>query len=231
MKIYLNKNLYFSYKKPLIIRLTERIKLAKIPIDIVWCTSKNKDDDKLEALAKLNKISLFRGDELNVLSRFLSVIKLRKADGIVRITGDNPLTDHWQVDITSDGGENWSALEYTNVSQDAWVQRNFLLSNSGVQLTEQVQFRFIAEDISNPGDSGAGGSIIEAAIDDFTVSIFNTNPDLSGDLNGDGLLNVLDVVVMVNLVLASDCPDGADMNADGSCNVLDVVILVNLILG
>ena len=62
-------------------------------------------------------------------------------------------------------------------------------------------------------------------------SVFDTNPDLSGDLNGDGVLNVLDVVVMVNVVLASDCPDGADMNADGACNVLDVVILVNLILG
>jgi hypothetical protein len=144
--------------------------------------------------------------------------------------GDNSGTDHWQVDVTSDG-QNWSALEYTNVSQDAWIQKNYLLSNSGVQLTDLVQFRFIAEDITNPGDSGSGGSIIEAAIDDFTVSIFNTNPDLSGDLNGDGLLNVLDVVVMVNLVLANDCPDGADMNADGSCNVLDVVILVNLILG
>jgi hypothetical protein len=144
--------------------------------------------------------------------------------------GDNPGTDHWQVDVTSDGGQNWSALEYTNGSQDAWIQRNFLLSQIGIELTNQIQFRFIAEDVQNSGDTGTGGSIIEAAIDDFTVSIFNTNPDLSGDLNGDGALNVLDVVVMVNLVLANDCLDGADMNADGFCNVLDVVILVNLIL-
>jgi len=144
--------------------------------------------------------------------------------------GDNPGTDHWQVDVTSDGGQNWSQLEYTNESQDAWVQKNFLLSQIGIELTSQIQFRFIAEDITNPGDSGTGGSIVEAAIDDFSVSIFNTNPDLSGDLNEDGVLNVLDVVVMVNVVLASDCPDSADMNADGVCNVLDVVILVNLIL-
>ena len=145
--------------------------------------------------------------------------------------GDNPGTDHWQVDVTSDGGQTWSTLEYTNVSQDVWVQKNFLLSNSGVQLSEEVQFRFIAEDIFNSGDSGTGGSIIEAAIDDLSISIFNTNPVLSGDLNEDGVLNVLDVVIMVNIVLANSCPDGADMNADESCNVLDVVILVNLILG
>jgi hypothetical protein len=88
----------------------------------------------------------------------------------------------------------------------------------------------VAEDITNPGDSGSGGSIIEAAIDDFTVSIFNTNPDLSGDLNGDGVLNVLDVVALVNIVLADGYSSEADINADGYCNVLDVVQLVNLIL-
>jgi len=145
--------------------------------------------------------------------------------------GDNPGTDYWQVDVTSDGGQNWSALENTNGSQDAWIQKNFLLSQIGIELTNQIQFRFIAEDVQNSGDSGTGGSIIEAAIDDFTVSIFETNPDLSGDLNGDGVLNVLDVVVMINLVLANDCSDEADMNDDTGCNVLDVVILVNLILG
>ena len=144
--------------------------------------------------------------------------------------GDNAGTDNWQVDVTSDGGQTWSALEYTSFSQDEWIQKNFLLSNSDVELTEQVQFRFIAEDINNSGDSGSGGSIVEAAIDDFTLAIFETSPNLSGDLNGDGLLNVLDVVVLVNLVLAGGCPDGADINVDSSCNVLDVVILVNLIL-
>jgi len=145
--------------------------------------------------------------------------------------GDNSGTDYWKVDVTSNGGQDWSALEDTNGSQDAWIQKFFLLSQIGIELTNQIQFRFIAEDIYYAGDSGTGGSIIEAAIDDFSVSIFNTNPDLSGDLNGDGLLNVLDVVVMVNLVLSGDCLDSADMNADGFCNVLDVVILVNLILG
>ena len=112
----------------------------------------------------------------------------------------------------------------------SWIQKNYLLSNSGVQLNGEVQFRFIAEDIYNQGDNSSGGSIIEAAIDDFIVSIFNTNPNLSGDLNGDGALNVLDVVVLINLVLTGDCPEGGDMNDDNSCDILDVVLLVNLIL-
>jgi hypothetical protein len=53
-----------------------------------------------------------------------------------------------------------------------------------------------------------------------------------GDLNDDGVINVLDVVVLVNIVLGIDdgIPAG-DLNNDGLINVLDVVILVNMILG
>jgi hypothetical protein len=55
---------------------------------------------------------------------------------------------------------------------------------------------------------------------------------LPGDLNDDGLVNVLDVVVLVNIVLGQTGQDPAgDLNDDGLINVLDVVILVNIILG
>ncbi len=53
----------------------------------------------------------------------------------------------------------------------------------------------------------------------------------TGDLNGDGMNNVLDVVSLVNCVLSNDCEicEG-DMNQDEILNVLDVVLLVNTIL-
>jgi hypothetical protein len=55
---------------------------------------------------------------------------------------------------------------------------------------------------------------------------------LPGDLNDDGMVNVLDVVVLVNIVLGQAGEDPAgDLNGDGLINVLDVVILVNIILG
>ena len=52
-----------------------------------------------------------------------------------------------------------------------------------------------------------------------------------GDSNADGIVNVLDVVVMVNLVLSGGYDEVADMNGDGILNVLDVVLLVGIILG
>ena len=52
-----------------------------------------------------------------------------------------------------------------------------------------------------------------------------------GDLNGDGILNILDVVILVNLILSGDGSNPAgDLSQDGDCNILDIVILVNLIL-
>ena len=54
---------------------------------------------------------------------------------------------------------------------------------------------------------------------------------LLGDVNGDGLLNVLDVVTLVNIILNNDDYILAgDMNQDGALDVLDIVTLVNIIL-
>jgi hypothetical protein len=53
---------------------------------------------------------------------------------------------------------------------------------------------------------------------------------LLGDSNDDGNLNVLDVVLLVNIVLAGEFNVCADLNNDNSLNVLDIVLLVNIIL-
>ncbi len=57
-----------------------------------------------------------------------------------------------------------------------------------------------------------------------------------GDVNGDGEINVLDIVIMVNFILDTDDPTpdeaaASDVNGDGEINVLDIVIIVNWILG
>ena len=59
---------------------------------------------------------------------------------------------------------------------------------------------------------------------------------LLGDVNGDGGINILDIVRAVQFILnPHDFPDfpfeKADMNGDGNINVLDVIVLINIILG
>ncbi|MBC8312379.1 MAG: carboxylesterase family protein [Candidatus Marinimicrobia bacterium] len=55
--------------------------------------------------------------------------------------------------------------------------------------------------------------------------------EVIGDVNEDGVVNVIDVVQMVQFILNGEFNPIADMNNDGSIDVLDVVILVNQILG
>lgn len=53
---------------------------------------------------------------------------------------------------------------------------------------------------------------------------------VSGDVNVDGLVNILDIVQTVNLVLINEYEESGDLNGDGIVNVLDIVQLVNIIL-
>jgi len=55
-----------------------------------------------------------------------------------------------------------------------------------------------------------------------------------GDINGDGEINILDVVVIIGFIIGADTPsdsefNSADYNEDGQVNVLDVVAIVSLI--
>jgi len=62
----------------------------------------------------------------------------------------------------------------------------------------------------------------------YSVDYLDTT--LLGDINSDGLLNVLDIVILVNIIVYGETDPLGDINLDGYINVLDVVILVNIIL-
>ena len=57
-------------------------------------------------------------------------------------------------------------------------------------------------------------------------------PDsIEGDLNYDGIVNILDVVTLVTCVLSDNrCDICFDINYDGEINVVDIISLVNIIL-
>ena len=55
-----------------------------------------------------------------------------------------------------------------------------------------------------------------------------------GDLNQDGLVNVQDIILTINIILGA--PSGGyelcsgDLNEDGVIDILEIVLLINLIL-
>ena len=81
--------------------------------------------------------------------------------------------------------------------------------------------------IDNGVVSNAGGQGLSVLYGDCTTAILSE----PGDLNYDGIINVLDIITLVNIVLGDNTDLSGDLNSDGIVNVLDIITLVNLVLG
>jgi hypothetical protein len=53
----------------------------------------------------------------------------------------------------------------------------------------------------------------------------------SYDLNGDGVVDVLDLQLLTNVILGAPCSGRCDLNGDGKADVLDLQLMTNRILG
>lgn len=63
------------------------------------------------------------------------------------------------------------------------------------------------------------------------IELISEDNSLTGDINDDAVVNVLDAIQIVNIALGTQSLDlAADLNEDGVVNVLDVVQVVNIIL-
>ena len=85
-------------KWPMIIYQLNRIKKSKNIDDLILATSNDKSDDLLSRIVKEEGFKVFRGDLEDVLLRFNECALQEKADIVVRLTGDNPLTDPSLID-------------------------------------------------------------------------------------------------------------------------------------
>lgn len=83
--------------------------------------------------------------------------------------GNGSVDDVFRVDVSSNGGTSWVNLETLGQTRRFWEMMDFHLSDYIVP-TNQVRFRFVAQDIGN-------GSIVEAGIDDFEIYGVNTPTD------------------------------------------------------
>jgi len=54
---------------------------------------------------------------------------------------------------------------------------------------------------------------------------------VEGDLNGDDIVNIQDIVLIINVIINGAEIDNADINDDGIINILDVVQIINIIIG
>jgi len=54
--------------------------------------------------------------------------------------------------------------------------------------------------------------------------------DSRSDINGDGLINILDIISLANIILSDNLNELGDVNQDYDVNILDIMVIVNFIL-
>ena len=127
-----------------------------------------------------------------------------------------------------DGGNEGNLLavlvldsEYTGYHPEVAVTiSDFIVSGVNPFTGTQVALTACDADL-NPLNGCFDVDVFQTPVQDFPY----------GDLNLDGVVNILDVVVMVNIVIGVELElSGSDLNQDGIVNVLDVVLLINVIL-
>ena len=84
--------------QPAIVHLVERLQLAKLPDEIVICTTKESSDDPLKKVAEDCGIRLVHGSKDDLLERYHQAALETEVDFIVNVDGDDILVDPEQVD-------------------------------------------------------------------------------------------------------------------------------------
>ena len=78
--------------------LIERVKRSTFATQFVLCTTTQPDDDRFVSVCEKQGISIFRGSNEDVMGRFLCAAKRFGVDIIVRVTGDDLLSDPVYID-------------------------------------------------------------------------------------------------------------------------------------
>ena len=151
--------------------------------------------------------------------------------GTIGIQNSNA-TDAIEVVYNSTYVQNELTLTFKSVAD--WI--NPIYDEQQLDYMQEISYDIIVDGSLIESESETSyliinsNSSVETQIIPINVE-YTDEPSLTGDINGDLIVNILDVVVLVNIVLSGqEYDENADINQDGIINILDVVVLVNIVL-
>ncbi|MFM1829999.1 MAG: hypothetical protein RLZZ558_339 [Planctomycetota bacterium] len=130
-------------------------------------------------------------------------------------TGALPNEDPFLVQVSSNG-TNWVQIASLNTNLEAWATLEYRLDGV-IALTSSVRVRFISL------DEGAGGSLVESAVDDVSISAISCVPENNcpSDLDGNGTVDAADIgAILLAFGNCSGCP--ADLDGNGTVDAADI---------
>ena len=126
--------------------------------------------------------------------------------------------DDVKIEFSTNGGTDWTTIiaSTPNVGHHPWTVPNTPSTDCRVRIS----------------DASGDDRLVDSSNGPFTIE----SGGARGDANGDGSIDLLDLVTVVNHILGTQLLEGdripaADCNNDGEINLLDLVGIVNVILG
>jgi len=200
-------------------------------------TSAQPDDDHTTAPGTLCWItgnapigaSIGAADVDNGFTTLLSPSFNLSSAGDVRISywrwyssglGAGAFADTFRVDVSTDNSASWTNAETIGPDESpdttpGWRFASWSLRQLGLVPTSTVRIRFTAEDVGV-------ASVVEAAIDDFTIEalLCTTAPSCLADINSDSALSPQDIFEFLTAFFANS--SAADLNASGDVTLQDI---------
>ena len=152
------------------------------------------------------------------------------SEGFLKFRIKIPQNISFQIGII-DAWENQSYVDfpanqttYGLIRNGNWGQASIPISDIRGELIDlrMLSYEFVILEVN--------GVSCEFALDD----IFWDGGDIDnllGDINNDGIINVVDIVSIVNIILDySEYSSNADYNNDGIVNIIDIIAIVNIII-
>ena len=151
---------------------------------------------------------------------------------VLEIHGTNDNVTLWDGDYND---TYWGPYPGIEEVIDFWVEGNDCINNEDIVLEGMNTIKHRYFDCNNNAEvwlyEVVGGGHDWPGYSSQEIWNFFSQYTLSlGDVNGDDIINILDVIQTVNLILINGYEQNGDLNQDEFINVLDVIQLVNIIL-
>ena len=145
----------------------------------------------------------------------------------------------WDVDVSAEThGNNYFLIITTDLCIYLDAGNDYWLTLHAADTASQITWLYSNNATFNYTTSTDQGTNWEpiitgncGALSVWAEYIYEPEVDeMIGDINADGDVNILDVVLLANAVLTGNYLSEGDINGDGMNNVLDIVGMVNIIL-
>ncbi len=164
--------------KTVLERIIERIKKSKKIQNIIVATTIFKCDDKIFNLCKKIGVNVYRGDEHDVMQRYIEAAYKFKAKNIIRLTADNPMVDHSIIDsmiqIFETGKYDYISNVYKRTFPDG-LDVEIFKTESLIRSLNQTKEKFHREHVT----TFIRGGIKGFTSGDFVTFSYTNKTDLS----------------------------------------------------